>query len=82
MNGRNKIGRVLVPNSICLRRDAKFRSGLIIYREKSKLFESLDQVLRVTRVKFLRYDPFQAKFRRVMAILGKSQSVNTANAKG
>ena len=36
----------------------------------------------VTRVKFLRYDPFQAKFGRAMAVLGKSQSVDTANAKG
>ena len=32
----------------------------------------------VTRVKFLTYDPFQAKFRRVMAVLGKTW----ANAKG
>ena len=42
----------------------------------------LTRFFAVTRVKFLRYDPFQAKFRRVMAVLGKSQSVNTANAKG
>ena len=28
------------------------------------------------------YDPFQAKFTRVMVVLGKSQSVTTANAKG
>ena len=27
-------------------------------------------------------DPFQAKFTRVMVVLGKSQSVATANAKG
>ena len=33
-------------------------------------------------VKFVRYDPFQAKFRRVMAVPGKSPSANTANAKG
>ena len=26
----------------------------------------------VTRVKFLRYDPFQAKFKRAMAVLGKT----------
>ena len=36
----------LVPNSICLRRDAKFWSGLVVYREKSELYEPLDQVLR------------------------------------
>ena len=49
----------------------------------------LTRFFAITRVKFVRYDPFQAKFRRAMAvlyqainILGKSQSVNTANAKG
>ena len=46
LNGGNKIGRALVPNLIFLRGDAKFRSGLIIYREKPKSHESLDQVLR------------------------------------
>ena len=57
MNGGNKIGRVLVPNLICLRRDAKFRSGLIIYREKSKLHQSLDQVLRSHSCKILKSSP-------------------------
>ena len=42
----------------------------------------LTRFFAVTRVKFVRCDPFQAKFRRGMAVLGKSQSVTTANAKG
>ena len=37
LNGRNKIGRVLYPILICLRRDAKFRPTLINNRAKYKL---------------------------------------------
>ena len=37
LNGRNKIGRVLHPILICLRRDAKFRPILINNRAKYNL---------------------------------------------
>ena len=39
----NSYDKFVTPS---LRRDAKFRSGIIIYREKAKLYEPLDQVLR------------------------------------
>ena len=44
----------------------------------------LTRFFAVTRVNSnsSRYDPFQAKFRRVMAVSGENQSVTTANAKG
>ena len=72
---------------ICLRRDAKFRSGLVIYREKPKLYKPLGQVLCSHSCKIRpRHDPFRPSLDVPWwyMVLGKNECAETANnnAKG